>query len=134
MDVQLLVVPDCSNEQEARDQLHRALAEAGVGDAPIHTVVVSTAEQAKDLGFAGSPTVLLMGADPFPTPDLPSALACRMYPQPGGGLRGVPDMGPLVAAIREAAGHSSTEADCPPVLDRPGSAEAQAAIDIAAGR
>ncbi len=134
MDVQLLVVPDCSNEHRARDLLHRALIEAGAGDSPIRTVVVSTAEQAQELGFAGSPTILLNGADPFPKPDLPSALACRMYPQPGG-PRGVPDIGALVAAIRRrAAGHSSTEAGCPPVSDRPTSAAVQAATDIAAGR
>ncbi|MEP7021897.1 MAG: hypothetical protein ABI808_14725, partial [Pseudonocardiales bacterium] len=46
MDVQLLVVPNCSNEQEARVVLRRALADAGVGDLPIRTFVVSTAEQA----------------------------------------------------------------------------------------
>lgn len=133
MDVQLLVVPNCSNEQEARVVLRRALADARVGDLPIRTLVVSTAEQAQDLSFTGSPTVLLDGADPFPTPDLPRALACRMYPQPGGGPRGVPEVQALVAAIRRAAEHSSTEAD-PPELDSRASAAAQAAIDIAAGR
>lgn len=133
MDVQLLVVANCCNEQEARVVLRRAMAKAGVGDLPIRTVVVSTAKQAQDLSFTGSPTVLVDGADPFPTPDLPSALACRMYAQPGGGPRGVPDVQALVTAIRRVAEHSSMEAD-PPGSDSRASAAVQAAIDIAAGR
>jgi hypothetical protein len=43
---------------------------------------VETPEQAERLGFAGSPTVLVDGVDPFVTGDEPTGLACRVYVTP----------------------------------------------------
>jgi hypothetical protein len=80
MDVQLLVVPNCPNEQRARDMLRHALTDAGAGDTSIRTVVVSTAERAEQLGFAGSPTSLLDGADPFPPPNIAPVRSARCTP------------------------------------------------------
>jgi len=134
MDVQLLVILDCPNEQRAREMLRRALADAGAGDIPIQTVVVDTAEQAEQLGFPGSPTILLDRVDAFPSVQQSPGLACRMYSQPGGS-HGVPEMVALVAAIRRhAAEHSSMQEVFPPVLNRRRSAAGQAAIGIVAGR
>jgi hypothetical protein len=45
---------------------------------------VETPEQAERLGFAGSPTVLVNGVDPFATGDVPTGLACRVYATPEG--------------------------------------------------
>lgn len=133
MDVQLLVIPNCPNEQQAREQLRRPL-EVGAGDTPIGTVTVTTAAQAEQLTFAGSPTIMLDRVDPFPLPQRCPGLACRMYTQPGG-PEGVPEMAALVAAIRRSAVKgSSPEADCRPGLDRRSSAVVQSAIDVAAGR
>jgi hypothetical protein len=134
VDVQLLVVPDCPNEPETRELLRRALGETGTGDSPIRIVVVSTAEQARELGFAGSPTILLDGADPFPPAEHATGLACRMYAQPGG-PQGAPELAALVAAIR---GHKAAEPNAAEAAHRPvsvprGSAAAQTATDIAAG-
>lgn len=135
MDVQLLLVPNCPNEQGARELLRRALTTAGVGGTPVRTVVVTTAEQAEQLHFSGSPTILLDGADPFPSPDGRTGVACRVYAGTGG-PRGVPELSALTAAIRQR-----TAPPGPPgmlgaasALDRRRSAAEQAATDIAAGR
>ncbi len=40
---------------------------------------VTSAEQADAVGFRGSPTILVDGADPFADPDAPTGLACRIY-------------------------------------------------------
>lgn len=40
---------------------------------------VETPEEAERLGFAGSPTVLVEGVDPFATGDEPTGLTCRVY-------------------------------------------------------
>lgn len=42
--------------------------------------VVWTPEQAAALSFAGSPTVLVDGVDPFPSDGGIGELACRVYP------------------------------------------------------
>jgi len=132
MDVQLLVVPNCPNEQRAQEMLHDALAGAGAGDTPIRTVVVETAEQAEQMNFSGSPTILFDGADLFPSPRQSPGLACRMYAHPGG-PRGVPEMTALIAAIRRAAAEPDPGAAVPCQDRRRGAAE-HTAIDIAAKR
>ena len=135
MDVQLLVVPDCPNEERAGELLRRALTEARIGGTPIRTVVVTTAEQAEQLHFPGSPTILLDGADPFPPPDERTGVACRVYAGTGG-ARGVPEMSALTAAIRRRTAPPSPPGmvGTAPELDRRRSAAEQAATDIAAGR
>jgi len=131
MDVQLLVVPNCPNEQRAREMLRHALTDAGAGDTPIRTVVVSTAERAEQLGFAGSPTILLDGADPFPSAEHCTGLSCRMCAHRSG-PQGVPEVTALIAAIRRAAAEpdAGAAALC---QDRRRSAAEQTAIDSAAG-
>lgn len=135
MDVQLPVVPDCPNEHRAGELLRRALTEAGIGGTQMWTVVVTTAEQAEQLRFPGSPTIMLDGADPFPSPDGRTGVACRVYTGTGG-PRGVPELSALTAAIRRRTAPPSPLAtvDIAPALDRRRSAAKQAATNIAAGR
>jgi len=57
---------------------------------------VESHEEAERLGFAGSPTVVVDGADPFPTGDEPTGLACRMYATPDG-----PQGSPSLAQLRD---------------------------------
>jgi hypothetical protein len=40
---------------------------------------VNSVEDAERLGFLGSPTVLIDGADPFAEPDATPSLSCRVY-------------------------------------------------------
>ncbi len=134
MDVKLLVGSNCSNEQRFRVVLRRAFAGAGAGDTAVRTVVVGAAEQAKRLGFAGSPATLLDGADPFSSAERSTGLACRMYTQPGGGPQGVLETGALVVVIRRAAAEPDAGAAALCQDRRCGAAEQRAAIDSAAGR
>lgn len=57
---------------------------------------VETPEEAERLGFAGSPTVLVDGADPFATGDEPTGLACRVYATPEG-----PQGSPTLEQLRD---------------------------------
>ena len=52
-----------------------------VGDRPDATLIVQrieTLDDAQRLGFRGSPTVLIDGADPFAEHDAPVGLACMI--------------------------------------------------------
>ena len=81
MDVELLVIPDCPHAEPALRLLLDALADLGLDRVqPRVTVVSSAAAQ----GFAGSPTILIDGTDPFAAPVPVSGLACRVYPGPAG--------------------------------------------------
>ncbi len=134
MDVKLLVVSNCSNEQPVGEMLRRALAGAGAGHTAVRTVVVGTAEQATRLGFAGSPAVLLDGADPFSSAERSKGLPSRMYTQPGGGPQGVLETGALVVVIGRAAAEPEAARAAALFQDRWCGAAERAAIDSAAGR
>jgi hypothetical protein len=59
------------------------------------------------LGFAGSPTYLLAGRDPFPAEGpahAPAHDACRAYARPGGRIGPLPHRDDLAEAVRDAAG------------------------------
>ncbi len=87
MDVKSLVVPNCPNEQRARVMLGSAFADPGAGDTAVRTVVVGTAGQAKQLGFAGSPAVLLAGPTRPPQPNVPKVWPARCTPSPAADRR-----------------------------------------------
>ncbi|HEY9472399.1 MAG TPA: hypothetical protein VIS06_00970 [Mycobacteriales bacterium] len=102
MRVELLVVPRCPHENVAAAALRSALADTGLSDVPVHTRVVRTDHDAENIGFTGSPTILLDGTDPFADPDARPGFACRLYPT-STGPAGVPDAGQLRLALARAA-------------------------------
>ena len=59
---------------------------------------VQPAEEAEKLQFAGSPTLLIDGVDPFELPAGPPALGCRLY-QTNEGLQGAPSQADLEEVI-----------------------------------
>jgi hypothetical protein len=84
MDVELLVIPDCPHAEPVLQLVLDALAELGLDEVrPRVTVVGSACSACSDRRFAGSPTVLIDGTDPFASPPV-SGLACRVYPGPSG--------------------------------------------------
>ena len=105
MKVELLVVPDCANEQPAAELLRSALDDVGLAAVTFATTVVDTMDAAERLSFAGSPTILINGVDPFAVPGSQPALACRLYRHPSG-LRGVPELAALRRFLEEGAGRS----------------------------
>jgi len=60
--------------------------------------LVTTREEAEQVGFRGSPTIFVDGFDPFATRDEAVGLACRLYQTPAG-LAGSPTEEQLFEAI-----------------------------------
>lgn len=100
MEVELLVVPDCPNEGPAGELLRSALHRLAV-DAIVTTTVIESDEDAQLRDFAGSPTFLINGRDPFAAPGAAVGLSCRVYPT-ATGLAGAPTLEELCAALRQA--------------------------------
>jgi hypothetical protein len=101
VDVELLVVPDCPNESGALSVLRLAFAAVGLTAQAVRTTVIASHEQAQELGFVGSPTILINGVDPFGVPGQSPAMACRVYATPAG-LSGVPPLADIVTAVAAA--------------------------------
>jgi hypothetical protein len=102
VDVELLVVPDCANEAAARSLMRGVLDELGLVDTVIRTTVISTEDKARRRGFAGSPTILVDGVDPFAEPGMALAEACRVY-RTGSTPSGIPDRAVLRDAVNAAS-------------------------------
>ena len=96
--LELLWWEGCPSTERALSDLREALA-----DAEVRTREVKTDEQAAELGFAGSPTILIDGVDPVPPEsDEPARLACRVYRRRDGRISPVPDPDDLREALRRA--------------------------------
>jgi hypothetical protein len=98
MKVEILHIDDCTNWQEAGRRMTAALAMTGHGDVEVNYVLLSTAEDAARVPFAGSPTVSVDGSDLFVGANQITDLACRIYQTPTG-FAGVPTIDQLVAAL-----------------------------------
>lgn len=105
MRIELLVVPDCPHQDSALQVVRVAGRLAGLGEVPVTVTVIDSVEEAQRRGFAGSPTFLIDGVDPFAQPGAPTGIACRIYPTPGGPA-GVPTVEQLADALvhRDGAG------------------------------
>jgi hypothetical protein len=101
VEVELLVVPGCPNEAAAAALVRDVLDELGWADTPLTVRTINTEAEAAFRGFAGSPSLLVNGDDPFAEPDRAPALACRVYRTPAG-LRGLPDAAAVRTALRRA--------------------------------
>jgi hypothetical protein len=84
MDVRVVFFDGCPHWTLAEDRLHVALSRLGRDTDEITRVVVKTPDDAENLGFIGSPTVLVDGKDPFATGSEPVAMACRLFNTPEG--------------------------------------------------
>lgn len=82
MEITLLYFDDCPNWTEADS--HLTLLQSEFSEVAIKRHLVETPEEAARLGFRGSPSILIDGADPFGDPDAPVGLSCRIYQTPGG--------------------------------------------------
>jgi hypothetical protein len=89
VEVVLRYFDGCPNWQTARERLRAALDSHGQAGTVIDLQRVETDAEAVRLRFAGSPTILLDGLDPFGDTGGPYGLACRVYSTPEG-LAGAP--------------------------------------------
>ncbi len=79
MEITFQYSEDCPNWQTTHQRLTEVIA--GRDDIDLVMQPVETAEEAAAVGFAGSPSILIDGADPFAGSSGPPAgtLACRVY-------------------------------------------------------
>lgn len=97
--IQLIHIPECPNTELAAERVTAALQVLDLPDAALSQVLVSNSEEAGAVAFAGSPTILLDGADLFPSDGRTTELACRVYLTEQG-LAGAPSTDQIVSAIR----------------------------------
>ena len=102
MQVKILYFSGCPNWQKAVDRTRIAIAELGRADVVLELEDVQRmADLPRD--WAGSPTVLVDGRDPFGKDEHVATPrdACRIY-RTADGLAGAPDLGELRSALRIA--------------------------------
>jgi hypothetical protein len=109
MRVQLLYFDGCPHWTLMEERLGEALTLSGIPQTIEHCLV-KTPEGADEDRFAGSPSILLNGRDPFPAPTSEFGLTCRVYSTPDG-FAGAPTVEQLVAAIRGAGKVSQRNPD-----------------------
>ena len=80
---------DCPHLEQARRDLESILR-SGIIEVPIQVIFVASPDDAEFLGFHGSPTIRINGDDVVPQPELPVALACRVYRAEDGRTLGSP--------------------------------------------
>lgn len=96
--MEILYVDACPHWREAGERVLAALASVGRAGVEIDYRVLTTDEEAAASPFAGSPTILVDGVDPFPAERV-EHLACRVY-RTESGLAGVPTVEALAEVFR----------------------------------
>jgi hypothetical protein len=92
---------DCPSYTEALVRLRKVLGEEGVR-AEISIKLVETDEQAAELHFLGSPTIVIDGRDIDPQPTPRYALMCRAYRLEDGRISPLPSARMMRSAVRAA--------------------------------
>lgn len=92
----------CPSHGRAEQMVREVLDRTGRHDVRVRRVEVTTAEQAEALGFLGSPSFAVGGADLFPEPAAPPALTCRAYRLEDGRVSPLPSTEQLEARMRAA--------------------------------
>jgi hypothetical protein len=96
MEIVLQYFDGCPNWKVAQERLEVIAAERP--DITLTRQLVETFDQAEQVGFHGSPSILVDGSDPFADPDAGVGLACRIYQTPDGPA-GAPTLRQLRAAV-----------------------------------
>lgn len=101
--IEILTVAECPNGTVAVRHVHAALAGLGQGGEVVERRVGDAAEAAAAVGMAGSPTILVDGADLFATAGQEASLSCRLY-RDGDAVTGAPTVAQLRVALAAAGG------------------------------
>jgi hypothetical protein len=103
-DIELLWWEGCPSTDRALEELHGVLDDLGLSRETVRMLEVKTDEDARRLGFIGSPTVLIDGHDAVTVaPEEVGGLACRVYRRRDGAVSPTPDPDDLRQALRRAA-------------------------------
>ena len=95
--IEIISIPDCPNHHATVERVKSVLSSESLAMNVIETIVSNEAE-ARNVRFAGSPTVLVNGRDLEPFTPISTNLACRIYSNGGG----VPSAALVKSAIDRA--------------------------------
>ncbi len=98
MNIEVLHIDECPNWEDAGKLLSDVIDELGIPDTPITFTLIRTPEEAAAHLFAGSPTILIDGADAVPGADPSTDVACRIY-RDGPRSAGIPSRENLRQAV-----------------------------------
>lgn len=101
--IELIYDRDCPNVVEARTQLLRAFAQAGVRAEWVEWERSTPGSPAYARNY-GSPTILIGGQDVAPMSSTEGSACCRVYSESAGGFRPVPSEELLVSRLRSLSG------------------------------
>jgi hypothetical protein len=99
--VELLYTPSCPDWEATAIRLSIALQVTGREDVQVHVRRITTAAEAEETAFTGSPMIRFDGVDPFDEPGLTVGLTCRLY-RAGTDVIGGPTIPMLVDALAAA--------------------------------
>jgi hypothetical protein len=91
VEIELRFWEGCPSHSAALADVRAALTEQGLDPDAVTMREVRTDAEAAELGFIGSPTVVVDGTDLFDTGDQPPALTCRVYRLRDGRFSPTPD-------------------------------------------
>jgi hypothetical protein len=100
MELTVLTVPGCPNATAFEERLAAALADHP--GAVVRRRQIADEQEAAQAGMAGSPTLLINGADPFAAPGQVPGLSCRLYRDATGRPAGAPSVADLRRALEQA--------------------------------
>jgi hypothetical protein len=90
------------NWETAEERIRETIATGAYGVVEVELERVSSSEQAAELKFRGSPTILVDGVDPFGSEETGYGLTCRAY-RTENGMDGSPSTLQLAEAFAAAA-------------------------------
>ncbi len=103
MVVTFLYYQECPSHELALEQVKTILREEDL-QAEIRIIEVKTADQARELHFVGSPTILVNGKDIAPPPeDAVYGLTCRAYIREDGRISPLPPQSAVREALKKAS-------------------------------
>ena len=102
MEVTFLYDEDCPSHELALERLRQVMAEEDI-EATVEVIRLESDEQARQLRFIGSPTILVNGSDIDPPPrNAYYALTCRAYQLEDGRISPLPSNDMIRRALRGA--------------------------------
>ena len=103
MHIDFFYFEECPSHEQALERLRKVAAEENV-EADISVLEVETEEQARELEFVGSPTILVEGRDISPHLEYPNyALTCRAYHLEDGRISPLPSEDMIRRTIKAVA-------------------------------
>ncbi|HTP22701.1 MAG TPA: thioredoxin family protein [Mycobacteriales bacterium] len=104
MNVELLWWEGCPSTERALAAVRQALTDIGLDGIEVRAREVRSDADAEEVGFVGSPTILIDGVDLVPSAaDEQIGLSCRVYRRRDGRVSPIPDPDDLREALRRAA-------------------------------